>query len=54
MKNRNKGLMIGLLGCMATSQEQILEKEKLVDFAAGPDAYRDLPTLLHIAGHRVK
>jgi len=55
LKNRNKGLMIGLLGCMAERlREQILEKEKLVDFAAGPDAYRDLPNLLAEAeaGHR--
>ena len=55
LKNRNKGLIIGLLGCMAERlREQILEKEKLVDFAAGPDAYRDLPNLLAEAeaGHR--
>jgi tRNA-2-methylthio-N6-dimethylallyladenosine synthase len=55
LKNRNKGLIIGLLGCMAERlREQILENEKLVDFAAGPDAYRDLPNLLAEAeaGHR--
>jgi tRNA-2-methylthio-N6-dimethylallyladenosine synthase len=27
-------------------KEQLLEKEKLVDLVAGPDAYRDLPRLL--------
>lgn len=27
-------------------KEQLLEKEKIVDLVAGPDAYRDLPQLL--------
>uniref|UniRef100_UPI00398E881F mitochondrial tRNA methylthiotransferase CDK5RAP1 isoform X2 n=1 Tax=Pristiophorus japonicus TaxID=55135 RepID=UPI00398E881F len=44
-------LKIGILGCMAERlKEEILEKEKLVDVLAGPDAYRDLPRLLTVAG----
>jgi tRNA-N(6)-(isopentenyl)adenosine-37 thiotransferase enzyme MiaB len=40
---------IGLLGCMAERlKTKILEKEKLVDVIAGPDAYKDLPQLLAI------
>src|SRR5690625_1595152 len=27
-------------------RDQIIEKEKLVDIVAGPDAYRDIPSLL--------
>lgn len=28
---------------------EVLEREKLVDILAGPDAYRDLPRLLAVA-----
>ncbi|XP_020846406.1 mitochondrial tRNA methylthiotransferase CDK5RAP1 [Phascolarctos cinereus] len=43
-------LRIGILGCMAERlKEEILEREKLVDIIAGPDAYRDLPRLLTLA-----
>jgi tRNA A37 methylthiotransferase MiaB len=42
-------LVIGVLGCMAERlKERLLEKEKLVDIVAGPDAYRDLPRLIDI------
>ncbi|NXG48510.1 CK5P1 protein, partial [Psilopogon haemacephalus] len=38
------------VGCMAERlKEEILQKEKLVDIVAGPDAYRDLPRLLALA-----
>lgn len=30
-------------------KEEILQREKLVDVVAGPDAYRDLPRLLAVA-----
>ncbi|XP_073539959.1 mitochondrial tRNA methylthiotransferase CDK5RAP1 [Phyllobates terribilis] len=48
---KSKGpLRIGLLGCMAERlKEEILQREKLVDVLAGPDAYRDLPRLLSVA-----
>ena len=41
-------LTLGVLGCMAERlRTKLLEEEKLVDIVAGPDAYRDLPNLLH-------
>ncbi|KAM8867429.1 mitochondrial tRNA methylthiotransferase CDK5RAP1 isoform 1-T1 [Synchiropus picturatus] len=43
-------MKIGILGCMAERlKTKLLEKEKLVDVLAGPDAYRDLPRLLTVA-----
>ncbi|XP_076850387.1 mitochondrial tRNA methylthiotransferase CDK5RAP1 isoform X1 [Brachyhypopomus gauderio] len=43
-------LKIGVLGCMAERlKTELLEKEKVVDVVAGPDAYRDLPRLLALA-----
>uniref|UniRef100_A0A8C9VX59 Mitochondrial tRNA methylthiotransferase CDK5RAP1 n=1 Tax=Scleropages formosus TaxID=113540 RepID=A0A8C9VX59_SCLFO len=43
-------LKIGVLGCMAERlKAELLEREKLVDVLAGPDAYRDLPRLLYLA-----
>lgn len=43
-------LKIGVLGCMAERlKTELLEREKLVDVLAGPDAYRDLPRLLSVA-----
>lgn len=42
-------------GCMAERlKTELLEREKLVDVLAGPDAYRDLPRLLTVAhgGHQ--
>ena len=49
-KKQKPGLIIGVLGCMAERmRETLLEKEKLVDIVAGPDAYRDLPGLIEEA-----
>ncbi|XP_054752838.2 mitochondrial tRNA methylthiotransferase CDK5RAP1-like [Lytechinus pictus] len=52
--NRRKGetpLKIGILGCMAERlKKKLLEQSKTVDIVAGPDAYRDLPRLLTVAG----
>ncbi|XP_037535238.1 CDK5 regulatory subunit-associated protein 1 [Nematolebias whitei] len=46
----NTPMKIGVLGCMAERlKTKLLEREKLVDVLAGPDAYRDLPRLLTIA-----
>lgn len=37
------------LGCMAERLKgEILNREKMVDLLAGPDAYRDLPRLLAV------
>ncbi|XP_068598031.1 mitochondrial tRNA methylthiotransferase CDK5RAP1 [Brachionichthys hirsutus] len=44
-------MKIGILGCMAERlKTELLEREKLLDVVAGPDAYRDLPRLLAVAG----
>ena len=46
-KKDNKGMIVGVLGCMAERlKDKFLEEEKLVDIVVGPDAYRDLPNLI--------
>ena len=46
-KKENKGMIVGVLGCMAERlKDKLLEEEKLVDIVVGPDAYRDLPNLI--------
>ncbi len=51
LKARNKGLKVGVLGCMAERmREDLLEKKKVVDLVVGPDAYRTLPDLLEKVG----
>lgn len=46
-KKQNPNLVVGVLGCMAERlKSQLLEEEKLVDLVAGPDAYRELPSLI--------
>jgi tRNA-2-methylthio-N6-dimethylallyladenosine synthase len=51
LKARNKGLKVGVLGCMAERmREDLLEKKKVVDLVVGPDAYRTLPELLEQVG----
>jgi len=50
-KNERPTLVIGILGCMAERlKTSLLEKEQLVDLVAGPDAYRDLPSLVQEVG----
>ncbi|MDE0791383.1 MAG: tRNA (N6-isopentenyl adenosine(37)-C2)-methylthiotransferase MiaB [Schleiferiaceae bacterium] len=47
IKRENKGMKIGILGCMAERvKAKLLEEEQLVDLVVGPDAYRDLPQLM--------
>jgi tRNA-2-methylthio-N6-dimethylallyladenosine synthase len=47
LKKNRKGLLIGVLGCMAERlKAKFLEEEKLVDLVVGPDAYRSLPGLI--------
>ena len=49
-KKKNKALLVGIIGCMAERlKEQLIEQEQLVDLVVGPDAYRDLPTLIRTA-----
>ena len=46
-KRKNKRLVVGILGCMAERlKDNLLEQEQLVDLVVGPDAYRDLPSLV--------
>ena len=47
LKQKKKGLLVGVLGCMAERlKSKFLEEEKLVDLVVGPDAYRTLPSLV--------
>ena len=47
VKQQRPGTLVGVLGCMAERlKAKFLEEEKLVDIVVGPDAYRDLPTLV--------
>ncbi len=47
VKKQNRGLIVGVLGCMAERlKARFLEEEKLVDVVVGPDSYRDLPNLI--------
>ncbi len=47
LKKEKKGLLVGVLGCMAERLKgKLLEEEKLVDLVVGPDAYRSLPALV--------
>ena len=47
LKKQKPELMVGVLGCMAERlKSKLLEEEKIVDLVAGPDAYRDLPSLI--------
>src|SRR5690606_18875321 len=47
VKERNPGMMVGVLGCMAERlKAKFLEEEILVDIAVGRDAYRSLPGLI--------
>lgn len=49
-KSNNPSLLVGVLGCMAERlKSRFLEEEKLVDLVVGPDAYRDLPSLIAVA-----
>jgi tRNA-2-methylthio-N6-dimethylallyladenosine synthase len=45
-KKKRKGLLIGMIGCMAERMAEELLEKKVVDLVAGPDAYRDLPYLI--------
>lgn len=50
VKKVKPGTLIGVMGCMAERlKTKLLEQEKLVDIVIGPDAYRDLPTLITTA-----
>lgn len=47
---KQRPLVVGVLGCMAQNlKSALMEKEPLIDVLAGPDAYRQLPSLLTTA-----
>ena len=55
LKKKDNRILIGLIGCMAERlKEKVLEQEHIVDMVIGPDAYRDLPSLIAEAesGHK--
>ena len=49
IKQNKADTLIGVLGCMATNfKTDLLENKKLhIDFIAGPDSYKSLPSLIH-------
>ncbi|MEA3316955.1 MAG: tRNA (N6-isopentenyl adenosine(37)-C2)-methylthiotransferase MiaB [Bacteroidota bacterium] len=50
IKKKKPSLRVGVIGCMAERlKEDIINKKKIVDIVVGPDAYKDLPTLLDTA-----
>ena len=46
MKRRPRGLIVGVLGCMAERVKNELIEQHHVDLVAGPDAYLSLPDLI--------
>ena len=55
LKKKKNGLIIGLIGCMAERlKEKAIEADHLIDIVAGPDSYRELPSMIAEAsgGHR--
>ena len=52
-RKARKGVLVGILGCMAERLKDALLDSGKVDIVAGPDAYRSLPELLDAAfdGH---
>lgn len=54
VKRKHKGLIIGVIGCMAERVQSELIEKYGVDFVAGPDAYLDIPNLVAQAelGHK--
>jgi len=50
LRKRRSASVVGVLGCMAERLKgKLLEDERLADVVCGPDAYRELPRLLHTA-----
>jgi tRNA-2-methylthio-N6-dimethylallyladenosine synthase len=55
LKRKKPGIIVGVIGCMAERlKEKLLENDKLIDIVVGPDAYRELPSLVGEAeaGHK--
>lgn len=47
LKKKKKNLKVGIIGCMAQRISDKLLEHPVVDFVAGPDAYRSLPELIN-------
>jgi tRNA-2-methylthio-N6-dimethylallyladenosine synthase len=55
LKKQKNDLKVGIIGCMAERlKEKLIETDQLVDIVVGPDAYREIPTLVAEAeaGHK--
>jgi tRNA-2-methylthio-N6-dimethylallyladenosine synthase len=50
IKRKNKNLKLGVIGCMAQHIGNDFKQTGVVDFIAGPDAYRNIPKLLEAIG----
>lgn len=49
LKNKKKGTLIGIIGCMAERLKDKLLDDKTVDIVVGPDGYRTIPQLIKAA-----
>ncbi len=50
LKNTNRNVKVGILGCMAQRlKDKLFEMNKTIDFIAGPDTYKRLPSLIEKA-----
>lgn len=49
LKRKKKGLIVGVLGCMAERVKEELINSHQVDLVVGPDSYLDLPSLVGAA-----
>ena len=47
MKKKNKGMIVGVIGCMAERVKDELITDHKVDVVVGPDAYLDIPNLIN-------
>jgi len=46
-KRKNRGLVIGVLGCVPQfEKERFFDAHPYIDFVAGPDTYRSLPSMI--------
>lgn len=48
-KRKRRGVIVGVLGCMAERLKQVLLEHEAVDFVAGPDSYRKIATIIEEA-----
>ncbi|MHB2152993.1 tRNA (N6-isopentenyl adenosine(37)-C2)-methylthiotransferase MiaB [Calditrichota bacterium GD2] len=56
LRKTKKGLVLGVLGCMAQNlRDELLDEKVGVDVVAGPDSYKKLPEMLsHVIGEGKK